>query len=330
MRRIQRLAVCMMAVVTSALASAAAAAAPSTIFAAASLQPALDQMARDGVLGAPAPRLVYAASSALARQIEDGAPADIFISADERWMDDATRHDAIVAATRSDLLGNALVLIAPADSRAKVDLAHGAAPLLEALGSDGRLALALPDSVPAGIYAKHALVSLGMWKALQPRMAMGRDVRAALNLVVLRQCRLGIVYRSDAVSEPRVKVLATFPTTSHKPIVYPVAIVKGHDNAATRTLLAALQAPRARSVFTRWGFLLPPKPRQTVRGAAEVPSTAFDTKGAAPRAQHSGPGAGGMMPMLQTAIPPSRTARAFALLRPAQAKGEEAHRKWTF
>jgi molybdate transport system substrate-binding protein len=291
MRRIQRLAVCVMAVVTGALAATAAAAAPSTIFAAASLQPALDQMARDGVLGSPAPRLVYAASSALARQIEDGAPADIFISADERWMDDATRHDAIVASTRSDLLGNALVLIAPADSKVAVDLAHGVAPLLEALGSDGRLAVALPDSVPAGIYAKRALTNLGMWKALQPRMAMGRDVRAALNLVVLRQCRLGIVYRSDAVSEPHVKVLATFPVTSHEPIVYPVAIVKGHDNAATRALLAALQSPRARGVFTRWGFLLPPNPGPTAGGAAEVPFTPFDTQGTAPRAQHSGPGA---------------------------------------
>src|SRR6185437_13435757 len=108
--------------------------------------------------------------------------------------------------------------------------------------------------VPAGIYAKQSLVKLGMWNALQPRMAMSRDVRAALNLVVLRQCPLGIVYRSDAVSEPRVKVLAPFPADSHKPIVYPVAIVKGHDNAKSRALLAALQSAKARAVFRRWGF----------------------------------------------------------------------------
>ena len=253
MRRISGMAACLVAALC-ALASVAAIAAPPTIFAAASLQPALDQLAQDGLLGAPAPRLVYAASSALARQVESDAPADLFISADERWMDDASKHDAIVPATRSDLLGNALVLIAPAGSHATVDLAHETSSLLEALGSGGRLAIALPDSVPAGIYAKQSLVKLGMWNALQPRMAMSRDVRAALNLVVLRQCPLGIVYRSDAVSEPRVKVLATFPADSHKPIVYPVAIVKGHDNAKSRALLAALQSAKARAVFRRWGF----------------------------------------------------------------------------
>ncbi|HKZ10975.1 MAG TPA: molybdate ABC transporter substrate-binding protein [Rhodanobacteraceae bacterium] len=254
MRRIQRLAACVIVVSASALASVVAAAAPPTIFAAASLESALDQMAHDGVLGSPAPRLVYAASSALARQIENGAPADLFISADERWMDDAARHGAIVPSTRTDLLGNALVLIAPSDSTARVELAQGAASMLEALGRDGRLAIALPDSVPAGIYAKQSLTKLGTWNALQPRMAMTRDVRAALNLVVLRQCPLGIVYRSDAVSEPRVKVLATFPAASHGHIVYPVAVVKGHDDAATRALLAALQAEQAREVFRRWGF----------------------------------------------------------------------------
>lgn len=235
----------------------AALASPATIFAAASLQPALDQMARDGVLGTPAPKLVYAASSALARQIENGAPADLFISADERWMDDAAKHDAIVPATRTSLLGNALVLIAPKDSQAGLDFAHGAAPWLTNLGRDGCLAIALPDSVPAGIYAKQSLVKLGLWNALEPRMAMSRDVRAALNLVVLRQCPLGIVYRSDAVSEPRVRVVTAFPAGSHRPIVYPVAIVAGHDSADTRALLQALQSARARAVFRRWGFDVP-------------------------------------------------------------------------
>ncbi|MGH8183072.1 MAG: molybdate ABC transporter substrate-binding protein, partial [Rhodanobacteraceae bacterium] len=167
---------------------------PPTIFAAASLKPALDLMAHDGLLGSPTPQLVYAASSALARQIENGAPADLFISADQRWMDDAARHGAIVPATRTNLLGNALELIAPADSHAAVDLAQGAAPLLKVLGNDGRIAIALPDSVPAGIYAQQSLTKLGLWDVLEPRMAMARDVRAALNLVVLRQCPLGIVY----------------------------------------------------------------------------------------------------------------------------------------
>lgn len=239
------------------VASAAAIAAPPTIFAAASLQPALDQIADEGILGSPTPRLVYAASSALARQIESGAPANLFISADERWMDDAAAHHAIVASSRVDLLGNALVLIAPAGSNAHVDLRHGAAPLLKALGDGGRLAIALPDSVPAGIYAKQALTNLEMWSALEPRLAMSRDVRAALNLVVLRQCPLAIVYRSGAVSEPRVRVLATFPASSHKPIVYPMAIVEGHDGAGSRALLKALQSPRAQKVFRRWGFDAP-------------------------------------------------------------------------
>lgn len=231
-----------------------AAAAPPTIFAAASLQPALDQMAHAGLLGSPAPRRVYAASSALARQIVAGAPATIFISADERWMDVAERQGAIVPATRTNLLGNALVLVAPAGSTAHIDFAHGAAPFLDALGASGRIAVALPDSVPAGIYAKEALTRLGLWQALSPRLAGAQDVRAALNLVVLRQCPLGIVYRSDAVSEPRVKVLATFPAASHAPIEYPAAILKGRDDAASRRLLAALQSPRADAIFRQWGF----------------------------------------------------------------------------
>lgn len=250
------------------LASAIAAAAPPTIFAAASLEPALDEMAHDGTLGTPPPRLVYAASSALARQVEDNAPANLYMSADERWMDDVAAHGAILASTRTDLLGNALVLIAPANSRARIDLAHGAGSMLDALGKDGRLAIALPDSVPAGIYAKQSLTELGMWKALEPHMAMTRDVRAALNLVVLHQCPLGIVYRSDAVSAPRVKVLATFPATSHKPIVYPIAIVKGHDNAGARALLAALESKRARKVFHKWGFDVLPASRQKNKQSA--------------------------------------------------------------
>src|SRR5690348_8895812 len=223
-------------------AAAAANAAPQTIFAAASLQPALDQLAREGILGSPAPRLVYAASSALARQIEDGAPADLFISADERWMDDAAAHHAIVASSRVDLLGNALVLIGPSGSGARVDLRHGPAPLLKALGDGGRIAIALPESVPAGIYAKQALTNLGMWSALEPHLAMSRDVAAALNLVVLGQCPLAIVYRSGAVSEPRVRVLATFPANGHGPIVYPAAVLAGHDGPAGRSLLLALES----------------------------------------------------------------------------------------
>ncbi|MGH8191331.1 MAG: molybdate ABC transporter substrate-binding protein [Rhodanobacteraceae bacterium] len=248
-----------LATLACTVAPTATAASPPTIFAAASLEPALDELAHQGALGSPAPRLVYAASSALARQVEDGAPASLFISADERWMDDAAAHHAIVASSRIDLLGNALVLVAPSDSHAHIDLAHGAAPLVAILGRGGRLAIALPGSVPAGIYAKQSLTKLGTWNALEPRMAMTRDVRAALDLVVLGQCPLGIVYRSGAVSEPRVRVLTTFPPASHKPIVYPAAIVTGHDDAASRALLKALQSPRAQAVFRRWGFDAPPR-----------------------------------------------------------------------
>lgn len=227
-------------------------AAPPTIFAAASLKPALDELAAQGQLGKPAPRLVYAASSALARQVEQGAPADIFISADEAWMDDVAARGSILPGTRHDLLGNALVLVAPRDSNVRPDLTR-AQSLLQALGP-GRLAIALPKAVPAGRYASEALHALGLWEPLEAKLAMSRDVRAALEWVAMGECPLGIVYRSDAVSEPRVRVVATFPPSSHKPIVYPAAIVHGHDNASSRALLDALQSPRARAVFKHFGF----------------------------------------------------------------------------
>lgn len=237
---------------------AAVATSPPTIFAAASLKPALDELAAHGLLGATTPRLVYAASSALARQIEQGAPADIFISADEDWMDDLAKYDTIVADSRRDLLGNALVLVALKTSSIQVALAQPHS-LLRALGADGRLSIALPKTVPAGRYARESLTKLGSWNEVEPRLAMNQDVRAALKLVVIGEAPLGIVYRSDAVSEPRVRVVATFPTTSHKPIVYPIAIVRGHDGIATRALLAALQSHQAQTVFQRYGFDAPPR-----------------------------------------------------------------------
>lgn len=231
--------------------------AAATIFAAASLKPALDDLAARGALGTPAPRLVYAASSALARQIEQGAPADVFISADETWMGDVAKQDAMVADSRLDLLGNALVLVALKTSPVEIDLAQPAS-LLDALGANGRLAVALPQSVPAGRYAKDSLTRLGLWHTLAARLAPTQDVRAALKLVVIGEAPLGIVYRSDAVSEPRVRIVAIFPPSSHKPVVYPAAIVRGHDNAASRALLAALKSPRARTVFRHYGFDAPP------------------------------------------------------------------------
>jgi len=232
--------------------------APLTIFAAASLKPALDDLAAHGALGKPAPRLVYAASSSLARQIEQGAPADVFISADEDWMDDLAKHGEMAAGTRSDLLGNTLVLVAPKTSNVQVDLSQPQT-LRRALGMVGRLSIALPQSVPAGRYASQSLHALGLWDSVTGKLAMSRDVRAALELVARGECPLGIVYRSDAISEPRVRVVATFPAASHQPIVYPVAIVRGHDSAASRALLRALKSSKAQVVFRRHGFDTPPR-----------------------------------------------------------------------
>ncbi len=231
-------------------------AAPPTIFAAASLKPALDDLAARGALGAPAPRVVYGSSSALSRQIEQGAPADVFISADEDWMDELAKHDEVVADSRTDLLGNALVLVAPASATTAVDLANKDS-LRTALGMVGRLSIALPESVPAGRYASQSLHALGLWDSVASKLAMSRDVRAALQLVAMQECPLGIVYRSDAVSEPRVRIVASFPAASHKPIVYPVAIVRGHDTAAARALLQALRSPAAQRVFRDYGFDAP-------------------------------------------------------------------------
>jgi molybdate transport system substrate-binding protein len=238
--------------VVLAMLAGVAHAAPPTVFAAASLQPALDALAAGGDLGKPAPRLVYGSSAQLARQIEQGAPADLFISADLKWMDYIDQRHLVAAGTRVNLLGNTLVLVAPRDSTAQPDLTDRSS-VMKALG-DGRVAIALPDSVPAGIYGKQALQSLKLWDALRTQLAPSRDVRAALALVARKECPLGIVYGSDAVSEPRVRVAATFPADSHDAIVYPLAIVPGHDDAATRTLAAKLRGKSAGATFRHLGF----------------------------------------------------------------------------
>ncbi|MCE5232852.1 MAG: molybdate ABC transporter substrate-binding protein [Mizugakiibacter sp.] len=239
-----------------ALAPSGAHAEPPLLFAAASLKPALDALAAEGALGAPAPTRVYAASSQLARQIAQGAPASVLVSADRTWMDYLAERRLIAADSRVDLLGNALVLVAPAGAKLALELTPGA-DLVGALRG-GRLAVALPDAVPAGRYAKQALAALGLWDAVAPRLAPAQDVRAALNLVVRGEAPLGVVYRSDAVSEPQVRVVATFPPDSHAPIVYPAAVVAAHDDAAARALLAALRAPAAQATFRRFGFDAPP------------------------------------------------------------------------
>jgi len=229
------------------------------VFAAASLKPALDE-----IIATPDAKSIgeikasYAASSQLEHQIEAGAPAAIFISADQDWMNTADSKGRIVKDTRVDLLGNALVLVAPKDSKAALKIAP-TFDLAGALGKDGHIALGEPNSVPAGKYAKASLTSLGVWDSIQARVVSADNVRAALNFVAKGEAPLGVVYRSDAVSEPAVRVVDTFPDASHAPIVYPAAIVTDHDTPAARKLLDLLRAPSSQAIFTRYGFDAPPK-----------------------------------------------------------------------
>jgi molybdate transport system substrate-binding protein len=233
------------------------------VFAAASLRTALDEVERvcRDTMNAGF-RASYAGSSALARQIQTGAPADVFISADIGWMDALADDGLVQTATRVNLLGNRLVLIAPAGGTPvgpplAIEPGFG---LAAALG-DGRLAVADPDVVPAGKYAKAALDSLGVWTAVRDRIAPAENVRAALLLVSRAEAPLGIVYETDAAADPGVVVLAAFPSHTHPPIVYPAALTREAGPAARR-VLDCLQAPAARAIFERWGFGINPGPAQ--------------------------------------------------------------------
>jgi len=223
-----------------------------TVFAAASLKEALDDIAA-GFHEATdhTATVVLAGSSVLARQIRQGAPADVFISASPDWMDDLEREGLLVADTRFDLVGNTLVLIAH-DSDASPVTADPGRDLAGLLGT-GRLAMALVDAVPAGIYGKAALTSLGLWDEAAPRVAQADNVRAALALVATGEAPLGIVYATDAAAERRVSVVATFPESSHPPIVYPVAAIT--DTEAAASMLAYLRSDAAREAFARHGFV---------------------------------------------------------------------------
>jgi molybdate transport system substrate-binding protein len=223
-----------------------------TVFAAASLKESLDEAAAayQQATGTPV-RVSYAASSALARQIEQGAPAQVFASADLEWMDYLQQRDRIDASSRHNLLGNRLVLVAPQASAAKVDLAK-AGSIAAALG-EGRLAIGQTASVPAGKYGRAALESLGQWDGVSSRLAESESVRAALMLVARGETPLGIVYASDAKAEPRVRVVATFPAGSHPPIVYPVAALRDAP-APARDFVRWLSSPAARAIFERRGF----------------------------------------------------------------------------
>jgi molybdate transport system substrate-binding protein len=233
--------------------SAAAQAADVTAFAAASLKNALDDAAKryeaktgDKVI------VSYAASSALAKQIENGAPADIFFSADLDWMDYLEQNKLIDTASRHTLLGNTLVLIAPKDSTASLVIEKNF-PLLQALGADGKLAMASVDTVPAGKYGKAALTHLGVWEAVSPRVAQAENVRAALALVAKGEAPLGIVYGTDAKSEQAVRVVGTFPEDSHPKILYPVALTASAKPEA-RKFLEFLLSPEAAPSFEAQGF----------------------------------------------------------------------------
>jgi molybdate transport system substrate-binding protein len=235
--------------------SAHAADAPITVFAAASLKESMDEAAaRFGQDTGQRVVVSYAASSALARQIEQGAPADVFVSADLDWMDELQDKDLIDAASRRSLLGNTLVLVAPASSPARAFALHEGSDLRPLLGTNGRIALALTASVPAGKYAKASFESLGMWDALRSRTAEAENVRAALLLVARGETPLGVVYGSDARAEPRVRVLATFPPASHPPIVYPVARVRASTQPRAAAFVRWLQSPEAGAIFRAHGF----------------------------------------------------------------------------
>lgn len=224
-----------------------------TIFAAASLKTALDEIGTEWEKATGDKLIVsYAGSSQLARQIQAGAPADIFISAAENWMDELETSDSIDKATRTDLLGNTLVLVGSKDAKPTT-----IADLPAAL-DDGKLAMALVDSVPAGQYGKEALTQMGLWDQLEPHVAQSDNVRSALALVATGEAPYGIVYATDAATDPSVEVLATFPQDSHKPIIYPAAILSESQSNDAGDFLNSLRQDPARSILEAQGFTILP------------------------------------------------------------------------
>jgi molybdate transport system substrate-binding protein len=238
---------CVVFAYLAALGAGAALAAEPLVLAAASLKNAIDEINAEWrkETGMTA-KAAYAASSALAQQIEHGAPADIFISADLDWMDYLQQRNLFKADTRTNLLGNELVLIAPAESAASFEIARGAD--LGAFTADGRLAVGEVHSVPAGKYAKQALEALGMWSGVENKLAQTDDVRAALVLVARGEAAAGSVYVTDAKIEPKVRVLGTFPADT------PVAIVASSTNANAAAFLAYLRSPAALRIYDAQGF----------------------------------------------------------------------------
>jgi molybdate transport system substrate-binding protein len=222
------------------------------VFAAASLTNALQELGDGFTKETSIPvKFSFAASSTLARQIENGAPADVFLSADLEWMDYLQMRNLIQADTRHDMLGNRLVLIAPADSKLKLKI-EPHFPLLEALGK-GRLATGDPDSVPVGRYAREALTNLGLWNQVADRVVRADSVRSALAFVDRGEAPLGIVYETDALIDKRVRVVDMFPADSHKPIVYPIALTRTAKTGAAR-FAAYIRGPAGVVAFKAYGF----------------------------------------------------------------------------
>lgn len=228
-----------------------------TVFAAASLTDAMRDLGQAWqARGNPAPRLSFAASSALARQIEQGAPADLFMSADEPWMDYVQERNLVVNATRVSPIGNALVLVAPTDQARPVTLARDT-NLAGLLGPQGRIATGDPAHVPVGRYAQAALTWMGQWDAIAPRLARADNVRAALLLVERGEAPYGIVYSTDAAASRGVRVVGTFPAESHTPIAYPFALMRrAEGNAQARAFLTFLTSPDSAETWRRFGFAL--------------------------------------------------------------------------
>lgn len=240
----------------SAVASSGASADQITVFAAASLREALEAVATDfTVQTGHEVRLSHAASSALARQIEHSAPADVFVSANLAWMDHLEANGFLAPGSRFDLASNRLALIAHGADAPPVTLS----PSLDlvALVGDSRLAMALVDAVPVGIYGKAALSSLGLWNQIAAHVAQTDNARAALALVAFGHTDFGIVYRTDAIAEPAVTIIGTFPADSHPPITYPVAALAGRDRPAVRAFLDILQSEQAAAQLSAHGFLPP-------------------------------------------------------------------------
>ena len=227
---------------------------PPLVLAAASLQESLtaaaDAWAKQGH---EKPVISFAASSALARQVEAGAPADLFVSADEPWMDELQQTGLLRPGTRVSFLGNQLVLVAPSGKGGKVSIVRGF-PLAHLLG-DGRLAMADPEAVPAGKYGKAALTSLGVWSSVENKIASAESVRAALALVERGQAPYGIVYATDAEASKQVRIAGVFPANSHPPITYPVAVLKGATSGDAEGFRRFLISAQGKAIFRRYGFI---------------------------------------------------------------------------